>query len=85
MEILDTKLVEDPLETITKKEYFENVESKIDKNLSAFERQVLSFYVQGESYINIANKLASPVKAVDNAIQRIRKKAIKCISEGEEQ
>lgn len=84
MEILDTKLVEDPLETITKKEYFENVESKIDKNLSAFERQVLSFYVQGESYINIANKLASPVKAVDNAIQRIRKKAIKCISEGEE-
>lgn len=84
MEILDTKLVEDPLETITKKEYFENVENKIDKNLSAFERQVLSFYVQGESYINIANKLASPVKAVDNAIQRIRKKAIKCISEGEE-
>ena len=84
MEILDTKLVEDPLETITKKEYFADVESKIDKNLSYFERHVLNFYIQGDSYINIANKLASPVKAIDNAIQRIRKKAIKCISEDED-
>ena len=84
MEILDTKLVEDPLETITKKEYFADVESKIDKNLSDFERQDLNFYIQGDSYINIANKLASPVKAIDNAIQRIRKKAIKCISEDED-
>lgn len=84
IEILDTKLVEDPLETITKKEYFADVESKIDKNLSDFERQVLNFYIQGDSYVNIANKLASPVKAIDNAIQRIRKKAIKCISESED-
>ena len=84
MEILDTKLVEDPLETITKKEYFADVERKIDKDLSDFERQVLNFYIQGDSYINIANKLASPVKAIDNAIQRIRKKAIKCISEDED-
>ena len=84
IEILDTKLVEDPLETITKKEYFADVESKIDKNLSDFERQVLNVYIQGDSYVNIANKLASPVKAIDNAIQRIRKKAIKCISESED-
>lgn len=79
MEILDTKLVEDPLETITKKEYFEAVESRIDKNLSTFEKKVLDFYVQGESYVDIATKLDSQVKAVDNAIQRIRKKAIRNI------
>ncbi len=84
IDILDTKLVEDPLETITKREYFEDVESKIDKNLSNFERKVLDFYVQGESYVSIASKLDSQVKAVDNAIQRIRKKAIRCISNGEE-
>ena len=84
MEILDTKLVEDPLETITKKEYFEAVESRIDKNLSSFEKKVLDFYVQGESYVDIANKLDAQVKAVDNAIQRIRKKAIKCISDNDE-
>ena len=85
MEILDTKLVEDPLETITKKEYFEAVESRIDKNLSTFEKKVLDFYVQGESYVNIAIKLDAQVKAVDNAIQRIRKKAIKCISDDDEE
>lgn len=79
LEVIDSKVMEDPLETITKREYFESIENKIDKKLSSFERQVLDRYVQGESYIDIANKLNSPVKSVDNAIQRIRKKAIKCL------
>ena len=83
LEVLDTKTIEDPLETITKKEYFEFVESRIDKNLSSFEKQVLERYIQGESYVDIANKLDTPVKSVDNAIQRIRKKAIKCLENEE--
>ena len=33
--------------------------------------------MQGESYVQIAEKLDAPVKSVDNAIQRIRKKTIK--------
>lgn len=33
--------------------------------------------MQGETYTQIAQKLEAPVKSVDNAIQRIRKKAIK--------
>ena len=77
MEVLDTKFVEDPLDTITKKEYLEFIESKIDKNLSLFEKQVLNRYIQGETYVDIASKLNSPVKSIDNAIQRIRKKAMK--------
>ena len=77
MEVLDTKFVEDPLDTITKKEYLEFIESKIDKNLSLFEKQVLNRYIQGETYVDIASKLNSPVKSIDNAIQRIRKKTIK--------
>ena len=79
LEILDTKTIEDPLDTITKKEYYEFIESRIDESLSPFEKQVLNRYVQGESYVDIANRLDTPVKSVDNAIQRIRKKAIKCI------
>ena len=35
--------------------------------------------MNGESYVDIANKLNAPVKSIDNAIQRIRKKAIKNI------
>ena len=78
MEILDTrKRSEDPLEIITKKEYFTFVEKTINNNLSDFEKRVLTHYKNGESYQEIATKLDSKVKSVDTAIQRIRKKAIK--------
>ena len=33
--------------------------------------------MQGESYNQIAEELNTPVKSIDNAIQRIRKKATK--------
>lgn len=77
MEILDANIIEDPLDTITKKEYMSNVESVIDTSLSDFEKKVLNRYIQGESYVKIAQKLDAPVKSVDNAIQRIRKKTVK--------
>ena len=77
IEIFNSKTVEDPLETLTKKEYFKSVEDKIEENLSDFEKQVLHRYARGESYVTIAEKLDSPVKSIDNAIQRIRKKAEK--------
>lgn len=80
MEVLDTNFVEDPLDTITKKEYFTNVENVIDTHLSDFEKKVLNRYIQGESYMKIAEKLDAPVKSVDNAIQRIRKKTAKSLS-----
>lgn len=77
IEILDANMVEDPLDMITKKEYYQIVENTIDKSLSDFEKRVLNCYMQGESYIQIAERLDAPVKSIDNAIQRIRKKAIK--------
>lgn len=80
VELIDTfnsKTVEDPLETIMKQEYYSEVENAINKNLSKFEKQVLDRYLKGESYVTIAEKLDSPIKSVDNAIQRIRKKAAK--------
>ena len=83
LEVLETNFVEDPLDTITKREYMEFIESRIDKNLSKFEKQVLEKYIEGESYIDIAEKLNSPVKSIDNAIQRIRKKATKCLGSEE--
>lgn len=85
MEILETKTAEDPLETITKKEYYNSIETKIDESLSDFERQVLHYYKQGKSYAAIAEKLGSKVKSVDTAIQRIRKKANKIKNNMEEE
>ncbi len=79
IEFFDSHTTEDPLETLTKKEYYQTVENAIDKSLSDFEKQVLKRFIKGESYVNIAESLNTPVKSVDNAIQRIRKKAIKNI------
>ena len=81
MDVFDSSLTEDPLETLTKKEYYVAIENAIDKSLSDFEKKVLNRFAKGESYVQIANKLNTPVKSVDNAIQRIRKKAIRNIAE----
>ena len=80
VELIDTfnsDTTEDPLETIMKKEYYEQIQNSIEKSLSKFEKQVLDRFIKGESYNVIAQRLNSPIKSVDNAIQRIRKKAIK--------
>ena len=77
IDILNTHLIEDPLDTITQKEYYQIIEETINNTLSDFEKKVLNYYMQGESYTNIAEKLDAPVKSIDNAIQRIRKKAMK--------
>lgn len=42
MELFNSKIAEDPLDTITKKEYYKLVGNKIDENLSDFEKQVLT-------------------------------------------
>lgn len=80
LDILDaSNSVEDPLDTITKNEYYKSVEKAIDENLSSFEKQVLNKFIEGQSYVQIAESLNSGVKSIDNAIQRIRKKTAKNI------
>ena len=82
LETFNSKTMEDPLETIMKKEQYNEVENAVNKNLSDFEKKVLNSYLNGESYNTIARRLETPVKSIDNAIQRIRKKAIKNIIGG---
>ena len=81
IDVFNTNLIEDPLDTITKKEYYQNIEDTIDKSLSDFEKKVLNRYISGKSYMEIAEELDTPVKSIDNAIQRIRKKTIKNLKE----
>lgn len=47
---------------------------KIDTRLSKYERMVLTLYLDGLSYVEIAERLNRTEKSIDNAIQRIRKK-----------
>ncbi len=51
----------------------------IEDNLSSFEKEVLTHYLDGESYVDIAGIFGKDKKAIDNALQRIRKKLEKFI------
>ena len=85
LEVFETEnTAEDPLDIVTKKEYYNFVEDRVEETLSDFEKQVLHRYTNGESYTQIAERLNAPVKSVDNAIQRVRKKAVKNILNYEE-
>ena len=81
IDILDAKIVEDPLETITRNESKDIIEKRIYNELSSMEKSVLDKFLDGYSYNSIAMQLDMTPKAIDNAIQRIRKKAQKSLSD----
>ncbi len=81
IDILDAKIVEDPLETITRNESKDIIEKRIYNELSSMEKSVLDKFLDGYSYNSIATQLDMTPKAIDNAIQRIRKKAQKSLSD----
>lgn len=68
---------ENPETIIIDREDLESVERKINRVLSKMELQVFMYYTEGMSYDDIAAMLAKPVKSVDNALQRIKKKLLK--------
>ena len=47
---------------------------RIENLLSPFERQVLRLYLSSYSYEEMSRQLGSSTKAVDNALQRVRRK-----------
>lgn len=46
----------------------------LHENLSDFENEVLGLHIVGCSYNEIANRLCKTPKAIDNALQRVRRK-----------
>jgi len=46
----------------------------VSQRLSDFERRAIGLFLNGYSYEEIAVVLHHPVKAVDNALQRARRK-----------
>ena len=81
IEVLQEISVTNPEELLISKEEQNVIESKIMELLSPFEKEVLSKYLKGIAYQEIAKQLDRPVKSVDNALQRLRKKIEKSIKE----
>lgn len=55
-------------------EQWEELNRKIHAFLSSFEQQALTLYLSGHSYLEISQLLHTTSKAVDNALQRVRRK-----------
>lgn len=70
----NTTQEEDPQEIVISREQFSQWLLRVDACLSDFEHQVIRFYLGGYSYQEIAQLLKSTTKAVDNALQRARRK-----------
>lgn len=63
-----------PEEEIIIAEQMEELGGKIHTLLSSFEQQALTLYLSGHSYLEISQLLRTTSKAVDNALQRVRRK-----------
>ncbi|NLX64409.1 MAG: RNA polymerase sporulation sigma factor SigH [Clostridiaceae bacterium] len=81
MELVQEISVADPEELFINKEEYSFFESMVIGILSPFEREVLKKYLAGINYHDIAKQLNKPVKSVDNALQRLKKKIEKSIQE----
>ena len=66
--------VVNPEEIMINKEQFKDIERKLQKVLSSFEKSVLKLYLKGKSYQEIGVLLCKEPKSIDNALQRIKKK-----------
>ncbi len=71
---------ENPEDIFLAQEQFSHVKKKIDSLLSELEFKVLSCYLKGYDYEQIATILSVSRKSVDNSMQRVRKKLRQLLS-----
>ena len=64
----------DPENILMQKEAEKSLLDRISSRLSPMESKILSLYLKGKSYKEIAGELGKTDKSVDNALQRIRRK-----------
>jgi RNA polymerase sporulation-specific sigma factor len=79
--ISNNKVSINPEEMIISREELAGIEGKLNEILSRLEWKVLSLYLEGKSYNEIAVELNRHVKSVDNALQRVKRKLERYIEE----
>jgi RNA polymerase sporulation-specific sigma factor len=73
-DILAVKGICDPAEIVVSAWETDFIRTGMADSLSSFESQVLGLYTNGRSYQEIADRLGRHTKAVDNALQRVKRK-----------
>ncbi len=79
IDVLTATKITNPEELFIGQEELRSIENRIGETLSQFEWSVLSSYLQGRSYQEIAVDLNRHVKSIDNALQRVKRKLEKLL------
>ena len=70
-----------PEEMLISQEDLAGIHRRIDEVLSGLEQEVLTAYLAGKSYQEIADNLGRHVKSIDNALQRVKRKLEKYLED----
>lgn len=83
MDVITGSISDDPEELMISREEFTYLEEKMGEILSELEREVLTLYLDGQSYNEISEELNRHVKSIDNALQRVKRKLERHLEIGE--
>ena len=81
LDVITEGRVANPEDMLISQEDVGLIEDKIGQMRSSLEREVLSAYLDGKSYQEIAQELDRHVKSIDNALQRVKRKLEKFLAE----
>jgi RNA polymerase sporulation-specific sigma factor len=81
MDVIVEGHAQNPEELIIGREDILSIRDQVGSVLSSLEQDVLSAYLDGKSYQEIADKLGRHVKSIDNALQRVKRKLEKYLQE----
>ena len=81
LDVITEEGISNPEEMLIDREDLSLIEGRIGQMLSDLEKNVLVRYMEGKSYVEIADEMHRHVKSIDNALQRIKRKLLKYLEE----
>ena len=81
LDVITEGRVSNPEDLLIGQEDLHRIEDKIGEMLSDLEWEVLTSYLDGRSYQEIAKDLGRHVKSIDNALQRVKRKLEKLMAD----
>ena len=81
LDVITEEGLSNPEDMMIDREDLTLIEGRIGQMMSGLEKKVLVLYMEGKSYVEIAEALGRHAKSVDNALQRIKRKLLKYLEE----
>lgn len=85
LDVISERSTINPEDLIIGREEMGSIENKLSDVLSEFEWDVLTAYLEGQSYQEMAVELDRHIKSIDNALQRVKRKLENYLEEHEKE